>query len=301
MDATLFIGIGAQKAGTSWLGAYFAAHPQVQFSPIKELHYFSRLNSLPDGEGWHWKEKKILANLKRKAARLGECSEPDALDELHFLLARLRMARGRCSYLDYFEALARNGARAVGEITPAYATLSEAGFRRMREEAPEARLIFLLRDPVERTWSHLRFEEARLGRLRFDARKRARQALTDPVFVSRTDYTRTLRVLDTVYPPEQVFLCFYEDLLGAEHHQREINRLAAFLGIDALPGALDKRVHATAQAPLPEGFEALACQAFAGVYRDLGERFAGALPEPWSRRAALAGVATGAPVMRAAT
>ncbi len=298
MDATLFIGIGAQKAGTSWLGAYFAAHPQVRFSPIKELHYFSRFNSLPDGEGWHWKEKKLLANLKRKAARLAQRSDADDLDELHFLLARLRMARGRCSYMDYFEALARGGCRAVGEITPAYATMPEAGFHRMREEAPEARLVFLLRDPVERTWSHLRFEEARLGRLRFDARKRARQALADPVFVSRTDYTRTLRVLDAVYPPGQVHLCFYEDLLGAEHHLREITRLATFLGIDALPGALDKRVHATAPSPLPEGFEALACQAFSAVYREIAERFAGALPEPWLRRAALAGVAPAVPALR---
>ncbi len=36
----MFVGIGAQKTGTTWLADYLAYHDQVCFSPIKELHYF---------------------------------------------------------------------------------------------------------------------------------------------------------------------------------------------------------------------------------------------------------------------
>jgi flagellin-specific chaperone FliS len=40
MKQQYFVGIGAQKAGTTWLANYLDAHPQVAFSPIKELHFF---------------------------------------------------------------------------------------------------------------------------------------------------------------------------------------------------------------------------------------------------------------------
>ena len=36
-----FIGIGAQKAGTTWLHRNLQAHPQI-YMPRKEVHYFDR-------------------------------------------------------------------------------------------------------------------------------------------------------------------------------------------------------------------------------------------------------------------
>ena len=37
-----FIGIGAQKAGTTWLDRNLRAHPQIWMPERKELHYFDR-------------------------------------------------------------------------------------------------------------------------------------------------------------------------------------------------------------------------------------------------------------------
>src|SRR5215208_108045 len=39
-DRTYFVGIGAQKAGTTWLHDYLSSRPDTFMSPIKELHYF---------------------------------------------------------------------------------------------------------------------------------------------------------------------------------------------------------------------------------------------------------------------
>ena len=36
-----FIGIGAQKAGTTWLARNLQAHPEIHM-PRKEVHYFDR-------------------------------------------------------------------------------------------------------------------------------------------------------------------------------------------------------------------------------------------------------------------
>lgn len=40
---TFIIGIGAQRSGTTWISRYLDKHPEVAFSPIKELHVFDSL------------------------------------------------------------------------------------------------------------------------------------------------------------------------------------------------------------------------------------------------------------------
>jgi len=37
-----FVGLGAQRSGTTWLYSLIAAHPDVQGDAVKELHYFHR-------------------------------------------------------------------------------------------------------------------------------------------------------------------------------------------------------------------------------------------------------------------
>lgn len=42
-----FIGVGAQRSGTTWLYSLIAAHPDVQGEATKELHYFHRFWDRP--------------------------------------------------------------------------------------------------------------------------------------------------------------------------------------------------------------------------------------------------------------
>ena len=46
-----FIGVGAQKAGTSWVYACLYEHPEIH-APIKELHFFSR-ERFEKGKKWY--------------------------------------------------------------------------------------------------------------------------------------------------------------------------------------------------------------------------------------------------------
>ena len=47
-----FIGLGAQRAGTSWIYACLYEHPQV-YIPVKEIHFFSRDRNYRRGVGWY--------------------------------------------------------------------------------------------------------------------------------------------------------------------------------------------------------------------------------------------------------
>jgi hypothetical protein len=65
-------------------------------------------------------------------------------------------------YADLFRSLHRES-RLAAEKSPNYLFMSERRIRRMRELLPEASLLVVLREPVERAWSH-----AKNGRLRLE-------------------------------------------------------------------------------------------------------------------------------------
>ncbi len=117
-----FLGIGAQKAGTSWLYENLRRHPQIRFPSGKEVHF------------WDY--------------------EPNYL-------------RGFSWYLDRFPPPPAGVIN--GEFTPAYAILPLARIAELRAMLPALRLIYILRNPIDRAWSsalmalsraEMRFEEA---------------------------------------------------------------------------------------------------------------------------------------------
>lgn len=177
--ARMLFGIGAQKAGTSWLHETLARSPACHVSPSKELHYFDVIHGPADLANPVLRDR--VAAVQRLAARLE--GGPGRLDAP--ILQRLRGAaellaiyggardgpeRHR-AYLDYL--LAGRGARpVVCDITPAYATLDAAAFRDMAAIG-EARFLFILRDPVARAWSQVRMA---VGALRAPPGRRAAPA-----------------------------------------------------------------------------------------------------------------------------
>lgn len=110
-----FLIIGFQKAGTTSVYRYLGQHPEVFVSPTKELNYFSSIVEQP------------LIDLK---------------------------LTGGLTDRDAYEAVFAPGAekRAIGEASPLYATDPAVPAAIVRQ-IPEARIIALVRNPVERAWS----------------------------------------------------------------------------------------------------------------------------------------------------
>ncbi len=98
-----FLGIGAQKSGTSWLYTMLSQHPHVAFPGNKEIHFWDK-------------------NYPR---------EPVS------------------NYFDFFN----DPLLYEGEITPSYAQLPLDAIETIHQGAPELKLIYILRNPLERAWS----------------------------------------------------------------------------------------------------------------------------------------------------
>jgi hypothetical protein len=110
-----FFLVGAAKAGTTSLYAYLSQHPEVFFPAIKEPHYFTQVR--PSAEQWFF----IEAITKRSA------------------------------YLRLFAGA--DGHAVVGDASPSYLWHPEVP-QRIREAAPTARIAMILRDPLDRAYSH---------------------------------------------------------------------------------------------------------------------------------------------------
>lgn len=113
-DFTLdFVGIGAERAATSWIATVLREHPEVCFSKPKETHFF------------------------------------DDKDPHLFAVKSFRYEWGMDWYKKHF-AHCKNAV--MGEFSPSY-LYRKVSARRIQKHFPNVKIIVSLRDPVERAFS----------------------------------------------------------------------------------------------------------------------------------------------------
>jgi hypothetical protein len=174
---------------------------------------------------------------------------PAAAKELHFLTDRHE--RGRDWYLGQFPAELPPGV-ITGEATP-YALFHPLSPARLRAVAPEARLIAVLRNPIERAYSHYVLERARgdealdfVAAIEAEAERLAgeearlvseagyvSEAHKHASYLARGDYAPQLERWLARFPRERLLVIRSEDLY--ERTAETFARVTSFLGIP--PGA----------------------------------------------------------------
>ena len=134
-----FIGIGAQKAGTTWLYDMLAQNPAIWLPPLKEVHFFDYLDA-PQA-----RRQRRAAHIEKVADRfergkLDKGSEGDGAAKaahLRSLLGDHMMTREWYgSIFDYPDAKGR----ITGEITPAYLELDEKGMAALAGMLPKTKM-----------------------------------------------------------------------------------------------------------------------------------------------------------------
>lgn len=162
--------------------------------------------------------------------------------EVHFFDKRPPTGIAALDYWIYHRqfdfARQREGAK-LGEATPIL-TWWTGSMERLWAYNPDIKVIMLLRDPVERAWSHFRMDRrlAREGETFSNAirteRERARRALPrqdrERSQVSRGFYAHQVRNLKRLFPDEQLLFLRSEDLSASA--QPVLDKVTDFLGVD---------------------------------------------------------------------
>lgn len=232
-----FLGIGAQRAGTTWLHHNLQRHPHVWMPPLKELHYFDRaihypspsslaeesliVRALGKGDPSEQWRRKLKGNLKR---RMGEISLRDAPWYLRFFL-------GRYNDRWYASLFARAKNKIKGEITPSYSILEPRDIEHISRMMPEAKIIFVLRNPIDRTWSAIRYSKRRLQHQLESMSFEGFKSIVNKDWVAlRANYVRTIENWGSYFPKEQFFIGFFEDIM---HRPNQfLTQVFEFLGVD---------------------------------------------------------------------
>ena len=202
-----FVGVGAQKAGTTWWFHLITAHPEVYQDPGQrpELHYWDQFS-----HRWPTDEEMIA----------------------------------------YQRLFPRPALKKTGEKTPNY--MFEYWVPTMlKRAAPDARIIVLLRDPIERYRSATAMG-TRAGWIR--------DRLTEDYLFQHGLYAVQLSRLFDVFARDQVLVLQYERCTGDAHVQ--LARTYEFIGLgpySPAPDVLQRRRNSTPEkAPLdPKRLEAL--------------------------------------------
>ncbi|MDB6454368.1 sulfotransferase [Falsirhodobacter sp. 20TX0035] len=265
---TLVLGMGAAKAGTSWLFDQLAGHRDCHLRGIKELHYFN--TALHDR--WALQVRRIEARVARSVGALR--------DDLSDWLAVLRHNRLNLRAYAGYLCKGREGQKVVADFTPAYGLLPQRMLSRLAL-LPDVKMIYMLRDPVERLWSNVRMEAARTARWPWMAGLLARRGMENALSGrgpswARSDYAGALTRLDRAIGPDRLHVMFYEEMT----QPTALARLAAFLGISDLSVDMGKRVNGGVAAWLPSSMRARARRVLTPQYEYVQQRV-GRVPAAW--------------------
>lgn len=250
-----FWGIGAQKCGTTWLNVQLRKQPGFSVPIKKELHYFDRSPTYPSSDDlsktllitrlfdrkWLSSANKHIKGLRKK----GKHKRAKFYKHYYF-----------SNYTDrWYLSLFRNMEGLKGEITPSYNFLKVEDIRKMHKLSPDAKIIFMVRNPVERAWSNYRFGNRGYNPELKDMHiEQIKEFIDGPGQSMRSNYLATIKNYSSVFPPEQILICFF-DAMKSEHRDL-LTRIFSFIkGEPVVPKIedeeLSKVVNPTKSVPCP--------------------------------------------------
>ena len=243
------LGVGAQKAGTSWLHKQVSRSKFVDFGILKEYHIWDAIFVKHCN---HW--------------LVDEPNKKPVIDSLRYL-----MQKNKGTYETYFAGLVNDKIKLTGDITPSYAALDKNQFNeiklRLESYGFQVKVVFLMRDPVLRNWSALRFYNRQKIRnknvTKSELVKKFEDFYKSEAVTDRVNYHKTVIALLDTFEKKDIFFSFYEILF----QERTINDLSSFLEINMSEVNSDERINATESIELPNQTYDRCKEYFAEVYK----------------------------------
>jgi len=281
--------VGATKAGTSWLYRYLHDHPDCAMPAVKEAHYWDTFDAddLEKQLVFYRVRLREMRDAKLDAADAGRGWQVENLDrrinEMKALVAVLEGDRtDDRAYLGWMLE-GRTDGQIVGDMTPNYATLSDDMIARMRDAAPASKFIFLIRDPLDRLWSHIRMQARRQRQAHEVYEKKSNNILyrmlnrgQETHILERGDYPKIIRKLRRLIPEGRLLIQFTEDLftpLG-------LKRVCDFLGIATVKPEVQQPVHGGPEVVMVDKLLPRSCGLLNEHYEWVARNI-GPLPQRW--------------------
>jgi len=221
------IGIGTQRSGSTWMWTNLIGHPDLFVPPYKEINYLSLRGQVP--------HEKTLQVRRQKLAEVLAAHSRGVIGDPWVAEWFARFARSERNDDAWYASLYQGAPQgSIGvDFSPAYCTMDDAQVRRVKTLIPNARVIFVMRDPIDRAWSQLCLLNS-LGRSPGIASAQEFQRWCQSSSSARYHaYPAILARWRAVFGPDRVFVAHYEELKSGPLALLE--RLCGWLGSDFNP------------------------------------------------------------------
>lgn len=217
--------LGPQRTGSTWLHANLSRHPEIHLHRDKETFYFSTLGK-PDAPRYRFEFiEDYLDSFRESFGTL--------------LLKNYHSVR-RCGVL--------YRPRVRGDFTASYGVLGEDVITQIVRLQPGLRGIILVRDPVERAWSHAKKDFVR-GREVAAAETEMLAFIRSPEQLARADYRAAIDRWRRYLAPGRLFVAPYGRI--ATDPEALLDDINGFLGVRRIGGA--SRRHVTTRQNVTSG------------------------------------------------
>ena len=277
----LFLSAGAMKAGTTWLYAVLNHHPELHFTLEKEIHYFYHIyvkdNTLNDAsriqraKKYHGKifaPKNLDANrLSLKFLWVSDFLKGEVDDIWYQKLFAAAWPGKVCSQNPinnswYQKLFARQPRNLYGcDFSNLYALLPADAWRKIQAKSDDLRVLYTIRHPIERLWSHVKFYlqiNRMLDNMKDWGPEEFRGLVRKPYIWENAEYGTAIRNMKAGLLDSAFKVIFFENL-----HNDKLGALAEiedFLGINHQrypKPLLERKVNETAFIQMPDFFPGL--------------------------------------------
>lgn len=280
MIDNLYLNIGAMKAGTTWLFSHLERHPDIHFSQEKEVHYFAHVDTYRNPLADNQRLSRLQGYVSSE--QLGSVSIHKYIEKLDWYVHYLRGPIDDNWYRNLFSG--RRSERYCADFSNLYAHLDRVGWDHVKSIARNLRVTYIMRHPLHRLWSHVKFHTNITGEynrmLEWKDQQFADMVLKAFIW-DNTEYSRVVRSMQENLAPEQMQILFFEDIHEAP--KAALRNLEAFLEIGRHTyddEALTQRVNTSPSISLPSAFKDQFLPKLAAEAREL-EALGLQLPESW--------------------
>lgn len=248
--------------------------------PIKELHYFDRspLYSSPN---------KLSETKLHK--RLGTCGYVQNASKIIYQCLRSRNYRRARWWSNYFfrdysdiwyKQLFKSENGITGDVTPSYSILDQEDVARLHKVVPCAKIVFLLRNPIDRAWSMYRYGEKSGRSLKLNDLTAFKNFVDSPAQELRSNYLRTIDLFLHHFDSSQLLLGYYDAI--ADQPAELLSEVLKHIGASdtRCHKNLHKVVNKSRRLDMPEEYRNYLIDKYSDDLDELARRYGG-YPSRW--------------------
>lgn len=271
-----FLCIGFHKCGTNWLYKVLSEHPEYHMPPVKEIDYllegrivppFSIAEIFSKSDTVHRFKKSQLIRLFTKRVPYNK-----TIQKYRFFLKLLAPRRDKRWYQSLFHSQ-----KLTGDISPTYCFLRDTHIKEIASNFPHLKIIICLRDPVDRTWSHIKMNALLRKK---NLTPELIHELKDELQKIYPSYTEVIDLWKSHF--DKVHIIFQDDI--SIEPRKVLEEVHSFLGCNEesyLSPSAELRMFEGSKRPIPDDLKSELIKDFQDEVTVLSQRIPNSWPTKW--------------------